>query len=298
MPNAKTRRLRALLSAKEMIVAPGAYDAITARAIQHAGFQAAYMTGAGTSMSLGYPDFGLVTMTEMVDAATRINRSIEIPLIADADTGYGNELNVVRTVQEHERAGTAGIHIEDQVSPKRCGHLDDKEIVSRSDFAAKIRAAVHGRSDPNFLIIARTDSRAVSGMDEAIDRCKLALDCGADLVFLEGPQTIDEIARIPSGVGGPCMLNVVFGGKTPLLDLREVAQMGYVLAILPGLLSKSVIGVCDTVLEELKQTHMHPTPPGAPQVRQTFNRFGAEQWDALRTRFQDGAASDRGSERA
>ena len=284
--SAKTRRLRALLSGKEMLVAPGAYDAITARAIQHAHFQAAYMTGAGTSMSLGYPDFGLVTMTEMVDAATRINRSIEIPLIADADTGYGNELNVVRTVQEHERAGTAGIHIEDQVSPKRCGHLDDKEIIPRGEFAAKIRAAVYARSDPDFLIIARTDARGVSGMDEAVDRCKLALDSGADLVFLEGPQTLDEIARIPSAVGGPCMLNVVFGGKTPLLDLRDVAQMGYVLAILPGLLSKSVIGVCDTVLEELKQTHMHPTPPGAPEVRQTFNRFGADRWDALRTRFQ------------
>jgi 2-methylisocitrate lyase-like PEP mutase family enzyme len=235
-------------------------------------------------------------MTEMVDAAARINRSIEIPLIADADTGYGNELNVVRTVQEHERAGTAGIHIEDQVSPKRCGHLDNKEIVPRGEFAAKIRAAVHARTDRDFLIIARTDSRAVAGMSEATDRCKLALDCGADLVFLEGPQTIDEIAEIPTAVGGPCMLNVVFGGKTPLLNLREVAQMGYVLAILPGLLSKSVIGVCDAVLEELKQTQMHPTPPGAPQVRQTFNRFGAEQWDALRIQFQDGAASDRSGE--
>ncbi len=221
MNSTKTRRLRALLSAREMVIAPGAYDAITARAIQHAGFQAAYMTGAGTSMSLGYPDFGLVTMTEMVDAAIRINRAIGIPLIADADTGYGNELNVVRTVQEHERAGTAGIHIEDQVSPKRCGHLDDKEIVSRGEFAAKIRAAVHARSDPDFVIIARTDSRAVAGMDEAVDRCKLALDCGADLVFLEGPQSVDEIARIPSAVGGPCMLNVVFGGKTPLSYLLE-----------------------------------------------------------------------------
>lgn len=292
MTETRPRRLRTLLASGEMVVAPGAYDAITARAIQYAGFPAAYMTGAGTSMSLGYPDFGLLTMTEMVDAAARINRSIDIPLIADGDTGYGNELNVVRTVQEHERAGTAGIHIEDQVSPKRCGHLDDKEVVSRNEFAAKIRAAVHARSDQDFLVIARTDSRAVAGMAEAIDRCKLALDCGADLVFLEGPQSIDEIQSIPSAVGGPCMLNMVFGGKTPLLNLREVAQMGYVLAILPGLLSKSVIGVCDTVLEELKQTGMHPTPPGSPQVRQTFNRFGAEQWNELRTRFQTDAASD------
>jgi len=283
----KTSRLRAILSGQDMVVAPGCYDAITARAIQQAGFPVAYMTGAGTSMALGYPDLGLITMTEMVDAARRINGSIDIPLIADGDTGYGNELNVVRTVQEHERAGTAGIHIEDQVSPKRCGHLDDKEVITRQEFAAKIRAAAYARSDPNFLIIARTDARAVVGMEEAVDRCKMALDCGADLVFLEGPQTIDEIAQVPVAVGGPCMLNVVFGGKTPLLDLREAAQMGYVLAILPGLLSKSVIGVCDTVLEELKMTHMHPTPPGAPRVSQTFNRFGAQEWNALRTRFQD-----------
>jgi 2-methylisocitrate lyase-like PEP mutase family enzyme len=275
-----------------MVIAPGAYDAITARAIAQAGFGALYMTGAGTAAALGYPDFGLVTMSEMVANAARIAQSVEIPLIADADTGYGNELNVFRTVREHERAGTAGIHIEDQVSPKRCGHLDDKEIVSREDFAAKIRAAVAARQDPDFLLIARTDSRAVAGFEEAVARCKLALECGADMVFLEAPQTPAEIADVPRLVQGPCMLNVVFGGKTPQVNLQEVAAMGYRLAIVPGLLTKTVIGACDAVLAELKRTHVHPVPPGAPTVREFFDRFGAREWDALRTRFRGDRSDD------
>jgi 2-methylisocitrate lyase-like PEP mutase family enzyme len=288
----KAARLRQLLMGSEMVIAPGAYDAITARMIEQAGFPAVYMTGAGTAAALGYPDFGLVTMTEMVATATRIAHSIQLPLIADADTGYGNELNVVRTVQEHERAGTAGIHIEDQVSPKKCGHLEDKEIVPREEFAAKIRAAVSARVDPDFLIIARTDSRAVAGLDEAVTRCKIALDCGADMVFLEAPQTLDEVAAVPGMVGGPCMLNVVFGGKTPQINLLDAQSMGYKLAIVPGLLSKSVVGICDIVLAELKRTHIHPIPPGAPTVKQSFNRFGAEQWDALRTRFRTPASTE------
>src|SRR4051812_30270034 len=188
----RATKLRQLLK-QDMVVAPGAYDAITARTIAQAGFPAVYMTGAGTAASLGYPDFGLVTMTEMVANAARIARAAEIPLIADADTGYGNELNVVRTVQEHERAGTAGIHIEDQVSPKKCGHLDDKQIIPRDEFLAKIRAAVAARRDPDFVIIARSDARAVAGFDEAAARANLALQAGADLAFFEAPQTLDEV---------------------------------------------------------------------------------------------------------
>ncbi len=282
-------QLRALLRAPAMITAPGAYDAITARVIAQAGFPAIYMTGAGTSASLGYPDFGLVTMTEMVANAARIARSADLPLIADADTGYGNELNVIRTVQEHERAGTAGIHIEDQVSPKKCGHLDDKEIVPRDEFVAKIRAAVAARRDPDFVIIARTDSRAVAGLDEAVARCNLALQAGADLAFLEAPQTLDEVAAVPRLVQGPCLLNVVRGGKTPEINLDDAQAMGYRLAIIPGLLLKTVLGACDAALAELKRTRVHPVPPGDPTVRQSFNRFGADEWDTYRTRFRDPA---------
>ena len=215
MAQSRSARLRALLQGEDITIAPGAYDAITARMIDQAGFPALYMTGAGTAATLGFPDFGLITMTEMVDNAARIVRAVNIPLIADADTGYGNELNVVRTVQEHIRAGTSAIHIEDQVSPKRCGHLDDKLIVPREDWLAKIRAAVATRSDPDFLVIARTDSRAMAGFDEAVARSRSALAAGADMVFLEAPQTMEEIAAVPRLVGGPCMLNVVWGGKTP-----------------------------------------------------------------------------------
>lgn len=283
----QTSKLRALLAGEGMLTAPGAYDAITARMIAQAGFEAVYMTGAGTAATLGYPDYGLVTMTEMVENAGRIARSVDVPVIADADTGYGNELNVVRTVQEHERVGTAGIHIEDQVSPKKCGHLDDKQVVPREDWVAKIRAAVAARRDPNFLIIARTDSRAMAGFDEAVARSRAALAAGADMVFLEAPQTMEEIAAVPRLVGGPCLLNVVRGGKTPEIGLSEAQAMGYKLAIVPGLLFKSVMNACDAALAGLKAERRHPVLNPDLTVRQAFARMGADQWDTYRTMFRD-----------
>src|SRR5580693_1246410 len=171
----QTSKLRALLRAPGMVIAPGAYDGLTAMLVAQAGFSTVYMTGAGTSVSHGYPDFGLLTETEMVANAARMARAVDVPVIADADTGYGNELNVVRTVQEYERAGVAGIHIEDQGFPKKCGHLDDKEIVPREDWLAKLRAAAAAKRDPDFLVIARTDARAVAGFDEAVARGNAAL---------------------------------------------------------------------------------------------------------------------------
>ena len=220
------RGLRSLLTTEAMVIAPGAYDGLTAKLVAQAGFPAVYMTGAGTSVSHGYPDFGLLTMSEMVDNAARIVRSVDVPVIADADTGYGNELNVFRTVREYEQRGVAAIHIEDQVSPKRCGHLDDKEIVPRDDYIAKIRAAVAARRDGDFVIIARTDARAVAGFDEAIKRANAALAAGADMAFVEAPQTMEELAAVPKLVAGPCLLNVVRGGKTPEIDLRQRAGAG------------------------------------------------------------------------
>src|SRR6202048_5055844 len=180
-------RFRALLHGDGMVVAPGAYDCITAKLIEQAGFAAVYMTGAGTAATLGYPDFGLVTMSEMVANAGRIAAAVGLPVIADADTGYGNELNVVRTVREYETVGVAGIHIEDQEFPKKCGHLDDKEVIPREDWLAKIRAAASARRSADFTIIARTDARAVIGFDEAVARGNAALAAGADMVFLEAP---------------------------------------------------------------------------------------------------------------
>jgi 2-methylisocitrate lyase-like PEP mutase family enzyme len=270
-----------------MVVAPGAYDGLTAMLVAQAGFSAVYMTGAGTAVSHGYPDFGLLTMSEMVENAARIVRSVAVPVIADADTGYGNELNTFRTVQEYERRGVAAIHIEDQVSPKKCGHLDDKEIVPREDYIAKIRAAVAARRDAEFMIIARTDARAVAGLEEAVTRANAALAAGADMAFVEAPQTMDELATVPKIVNGPCLLNVVRGGKTPEIDLRRAQEMGYRLAIVPGLLLKAVIGACDEMLAALKATHVHPVPATDMTVRDAFNRVGAGEWDAMRTRFRD-----------
>ena len=279
-------RMRELLRRDGMVVAPGAYDCITARLIERAGFDAVYMTGAGTAAMLGYPDFGLVTMSEMVANAGRIATAVGLPVIADADTGYGNELNVVRTVREYETSGVAGIHIEDQGFPKKCGHLDDKEIVSREDWLAKIRAAAQSRRNPDFLVIARTDSRAVAGFDEAVARANAALAAGADMAFVEAPQTLDEVAQVPRLVRGPCLLNVVHGGKTPDLDLRDAERMGYKLAIVPGLLIKNVVGICEQMLVGLAATRRHPAPVREMTVRETFQLWGADEWDALRTRFR------------
>ncbi len=275
---------RKLLASKKMIVAPGAIDCITGRAIAQAGFSAVYMTGAGTSATLGYPDYGLITMSEMVGNAGRIVNSIDIPLISDSDTGFGNELNVYRTVQEFERAGVAAIHIEDQVFPKKCGHLDNKELVSREDFIAKIRAAAAARKSKDFCIIARTDSRAVIGLDEAVERANAALANGADVAFVEAPQTMAEIESVPKRVNGPCLLNVVRGGKTPEIDLDVAERMGYAIAIVPGLLLGGIISTCDRLLGDLKQGKF---PPVSGSPGKTFARFGAAEWDERRTAFRD-----------
>ena len=285
-------RFRALLQRDGMVVAPGAYDCITAKLIEQAGFATVYMTGAGTAATLGYPDFGLVTLSEMVANAGRIAAAVELPVIADADTGYGNELNAFRTVREFERSGVAGIHIEDQEFPKKCGHLEGKQVIPREDWLAKIRAAAAARRDRDFTIIARTDARAVAGFDEAVVRANAALAAGADMAFVEAPQTAEEVAAVPRLVKGPCLLNVVRGGKTPDLDLREAERMGYKLAIIPALLIKSVVGICDRMLAELKASHCHPPPVTEITVPEMFRRFGADEWDALRDRFRTPAKRD------
>ena len=281
-------KLRELLRSR-MVVAPGAFNAMTARLVEQAGFEAVYMTGSGTSAAYGYPDFGLLTMTEMVENAAAIARSVTIPLIADADTGYGNELNVTRTVREYEQRGVAALHLEDQVAPKRCGHLGGKEVVSRQEFIAKVAAAAAARRDPDFLIIARTDARAVVSFDEAVARANAALAAGADMAFVEAPQTMEEVVAIPKLVHGPCLFNVAPGTSSPVFDLREAAKMGYALCIVPGILSKATIEACDDALQLLKTTHLPPTP--RMSVADTFRRFGADEWNALRRRFA-GASAD------
>jgi 2-methylisocitrate lyase-like PEP mutase family enzyme len=279
------RQLRDLLRRDRLIVAPGAYDCITARSIAQADFPAVYMTGAGTAATLGYPDYGLLTMSEMADNAGRIAAAVELPVIADADTGYGNELNATRTVREYERRGVAGLHIEDQGFPKKCGHLDNKAVVSLDEYLAKIRAAVAAKRDPDFFIIARTDSRAVLGFPEAVRRANAALAAGADMAFVEAPQTLEEVAAVPRLVNGPCLLNVVWRGKTPELAFDNAERMGYRLAIVPGMLFKTVISACDATLSELRRSGRHPVPVHSMTVRQAFQRVGADEWDAISDRF-------------
>ena len=280
-----TARLRQLLIQPEMVVAPGAYDGITARLIEQAGFPVVYMTGAGTSLARGFPDFGLLSMSEMIDNAAVIARTVEIPVISDADTGYGNELNVTRAVREFEARGIAGIHIEDQVSPKRCGHLDGKEIIAQGEFISKIKAAVAARRDPDFLIIARTDARAVAGFDEAISRANAAIAAGADMAFVEAVQTTEELALVPKRVNGPCLLNVVPAGKTPRVSMQEAQALGYRLAILPALLLNAVMAAGDQALRVLKETGVPSGGAKEESVVDTFRRFGADEWNDLRQRF-------------
>ncbi|TFZ04449.1 isocitrate lyase/PEP mutase family protein [Ramlibacter rhizophilus] len=273
-------RLRALLRRPAMLVAPGAFDAIGARIVEEAGFEAVYMTGAGVSLARGYPDLGLLGVVEMADAVRVLARSTRLPVIADADTGYGNELNVTRTVQDYEAAGAAGLHLEDQVAPKRCGHLAGKEVVSRSEFLAKIRAAVAARRDPDFLLIARTDARATDGFDEAVWRANAALDAGADMAFVEATQSAQEAAEVPRAVHGPCLLNVVQGGRTPVADLRQAEEMGYRMTILPSVLMTAFLEAGDAALAALHGTRQ--VAASRSSVQDVFRRFGMDAWNALR----------------
>lgn len=281
------RRLRELIAAPDIVAAPGCYDGLTARLVEQAGFPAIYMTGAGVSAAAGFPDFGLLTQTEMAAAAAVIVRAVSAPVIADADTGYGNELNVVRTIREYERAGVAALHIEDQVSPKRCGHLDGKQVTSKAEFLSKIRAAVAARRDPDLVIIARTDARATHGLDEAIDRANDALANGADMVFVEAPQSLEEVAAVPSTVRGPCLLNIVPGGRTPPISLQDAQAMGFRMAILPGVLLLPVVAAADAALQALRETGRPDSVGPGPGVMSFFSRVGAGEWDALRRRFAD-----------
>jgi carboxyvinyl-carboxyphosphonate phosphorylmutase len=246
------RRLRELLRGPDPVLAPGAYDAMSALLVEQAGFPAVYMTGFGTTASLlGRPDIGLLTMSEMTDAARRIVSAVGVPVIADADTGYGNAINVIRTVHEYEAAGVAAIHLEDQPAPKRCGHMDGKSVIPAGTMAGKIEAAVEARDDPDFVIIARTDARAVEGFDAALERARRYRDAGADMLFLEALQTDAEIeAAAAAFPDTPLLFNWAEGGKTPPTDLARLAELGYRLVIFPlSTLLAATTAVRDVLVE-------------------------------------------------
>ncbi|HEV7457522.1 MAG TPA: isocitrate lyase/PEP mutase family protein [Roseococcus sp.] len=239
-----TTRLRALMQSQKPLIVPGCYNALSARVLEHAGFPAVYMSGYGTSLSLlGLPDAGLATLTEMVFNAKCIAGAVRVPVIADADTGHGNAINVVRTVEEFLRAGIAGIHLEDQVAPKRCGHVAGREVLPREEAIQKLRAAAATRDalDPDFVLIARTDARGAHGgsLDEAIWRANAFLDAGADMAFVEGPANVEEVARIGQEVKGPVFYNMT--GISPRLSEADMARMGIGLCILPGAAMRATI---------------------------------------------------------
>src|SRR5258707_5594413 len=228
-------RLRELLASGQTIVAPGAFDPLAARLVEEAGFPAVYMTGFGASAALlGRPDVGLLTMTEMAGNAGRIAACVDIPVIADADTGYGNPVNVIRTVGAYEAAGVAGIHIEDHVAPKKCGHLEGEQNIVADEMAQKVRAAVEARTSPDFVIIARTDARAVEGLQRAIERARPYRAAGADVLFVEAVVTEAEAAEaVRAFPGVPLLFNWAEGGKTPPISLSRLCELGYRIVIFP-----------------------------------------------------------------
>ncbi len=268
-----TTRLRKLLSGPETVVAPGAYDALSARLIAQAGFPVVYMTGFGTSASvLGQPDVGLLTMSEMVSRASALAAVVgDLPLIADADTGYGNPLNVRRTVREYEHAGVAGIHIEDQVWPKKCGHMENKQVIPKDEMVQKIRAAVDARQDPDFVLIARTDAAAVTSFEDALERGKAYREAGADVLFIEAPRTRQELQTIAQTFSTiPLLYNWIDGGKTPQLSLDEIRALGFKLVLFPVSMLFVATRAMNELLDVLKEGK---TPKDFSEHALTFSQF-------------------------
>jgi 2,3-dimethylmalate lyase len=290
-PERRGASLRERFEAGEMVLAPGCYDALGARLIEEAGFPAAYMTGFGSAASrLGRPDIGLMSMPEMVDNARRIVSAIAIPVVADADTGYGNSINVIRTVQEYEAAGVAAIHLEDQVMPKKCGHMEGKQVVAAEEMASKIAAAVAARRSPDFLIIARTDARAVEGLDAALARARAYREAGADALFVEAPQSESEIRAVADAFPDvPLLFNYAEGGKTPAVSYDFLRELGFALVIFPLTLLLTATGAMRAALARVKADG---TPIELLASMVAFEEFldlvGIDEIRELEQRFAEG----------
>jgi len=286
MPTTPARqRLKGLLDKHELIIAPGVFDGISAQLTKRTGHVAAYMTGAGVAASgFGLPDIGLVTATEMADRVRMIAGALgDIPLIADADTGYGAPMNVVRTVHSYDAAGVAAIQLEDQVFPKRCGHLPDKHVVDAAVFEQTLAAALDARSDDNLLVVARTDARAPLGLDAAIERANRYAEAGADIIFVEAPQDTGEIERIAREIEAPLLINLVLGGMTPLQSASQLQELGYAIAIHPSnLLIRATVGMLQSLCElngSDVAAHLPTSPAGF------FNLVGMAEWLELDTKY-------------
>jgi methylisocitrate lyase len=253
--SARNKRLRQLLSGEDILMAPGAHDALTARIAEMCGFDAVYMTGAGTvNTQLGMPDHSIITLTEMVQSAARLAKATSLPIVSDADTGYGGVLNVMRTVKEFESAGVSGIHLEDQVMPKRCGHLQGKEIITVEEMTAKIRAACHARTDPDFVIIARVDARGPLGFDEAVKRGQAYLAAGADMIFPEALESEAEFRSYAKELAAPLLANMTEFGKTPFFSAAQFREMGYRMVIFPASAMRVAIKAVYDLFSEIRRT--------------------------------------------
>jgi 2-methylisocitrate lyase-like PEP mutase family enzyme len=243
-----SNQLRELLRAGDVVVAPGVWDGLSARLVARAGFPAAYATGGGIARSMGYPDLGLLSLSEIASRLANIVEHAGVPVIADADTGYGNALNAQRAVREFERAGVAALHLEDQTFPKRCGHYDDKSVVPAAEMAQKLRAARDALTDSDIVLIARTDALAVEGLDAAVERAQAYAAAGADVIFIEAPVSVEQIEAIAQRVPQPKLINMFQGGKTPLVPVARLKALGYQIVIIPSDLQRAAIRAMDDVL--------------------------------------------------
>jgi 2-methylisocitrate lyase-like PEP mutase family enzyme len=279
--------LKQLFKRDQLLVAPGCFDGLSARLVEEAGFEAAYLSGGALARSMGVPDIGLATMSEVIERAAQVVAAVKIPVIADADTGYGNAVNLVRSVREFERTGVAAIHIEDQITPKRCGHLDGKEVIPLAEMEKKLQAALASRSDPDFLIIARTDARGVHGFDDAINRGRAFAKLGVDAIFVEAPQSEAELEEIPRALPDvPLLVNVFKGGKTPMLPVERLQQMGYRIAIYPSETQRAAIHAMRQALGLLKR---EGTTEKMDDALTTFKErdkvVGLDEWQQLEKQY-------------
>jgi carboxyvinyl-carboxyphosphonate phosphorylmutase len=290
MSSTKAHELRQMMDAPEILVVPSAYDALSARVIVQTGFSAVHMTGSGTSASmLGLPDLGFTTMSEQATNAKNIVLAVDVPVIMDADAGYGNAMNTWRAIREFERAGVVGCHLEDQVNPKRCGHLEGKRLASTEEMIGKIEAAVEARADEDFVLIARTDARESLGLDEAIKRSREYLAAGADCIFLEAMTTVEEMKRVRDEIDAPLLANMVEGGKTPWLTSKELESIGYNLAIYPlsgWMAAASILRKMFTALRDEGTTQNFWDETGLRMsFAELFELFGYSHISQLEERF-------------
>ena len=255
MTNEINRRFRERLEKREALLVPGAANALSARVIADLGFEAVYLSGAGlTNMFLGLPDLGFVSLPELAQHTAAIRDAVDLPIVVDADTGFGNALNVRHAVRTLERAGASAIQLEDQVSPKRCGHFAGKDVVATAEMLGKIKAAVDARHDRDFLVIARTDARAVHGFEAAVERAQAFIEAGADVTFVEAPESLDEIRRIPRLLAAPQLVNMVVGGKTQILGLAVLEAMGFAFVLYANAALQGAVFGMQTALRQLKET--------------------------------------------